>query len=355
METTVLLGAPIFSNDPRVPMRCPIGQHHLYMEIANETKDPRVILRRLYREYISIFATLNQMGISFKIAITRKELMLPGIVDALKSAGAQFIELAGIDPRIIVYPRDLATVLENCGLISTDIPSGYISGFNGPDRIIHSFYGEGGSILTRKNVALITERFFPEKHASDLSRYIQGDVADPTDLTEAGINVGIVPNPVNIEGVGEDCVYSRDYHLDRVGSLIEDRDGGLHLILDPKIQSDYHGPLLPPRLSVEKSLNRYRTTCRALGITVHVPQSLHIPGSVGLIQFANRKVLMTSGERNVSKIVERLVGSENVFYTSVPIRYYPTWGKATIHCLIGEIPAQFLEYLTAQNETLGSS
>jgi hypothetical protein len=71
---------------------------------------------------------------------------------------------------------------------------------------------------------------------------------------------------------------------------------------------------------------------------VHYPEKIEVPCSLNLIQFSDGKVLMTNGDESVAKLIDEIVGKENVFKTLIPIRFFPACRYGCIRCLINELP-----------------
>ena len=49
-------------------------------------------------------------------------------------------------------------------------------------------------------------------------------------------------------------------------------------------------------------------------------------------------ILMTKGHNELKKLLASLVGSANIFETSIPIVYYPVFLRSGINCLLAELP-----------------
>jgi hypothetical protein len=201
-------------------------------------------------------------------------------------------------------------------------------------------YGQGGRVHVRKVVALVCEQV-----VDNVNRAAPGVIAtracDLTPLREAGLRIGMLPLQVTREeAVNGKRGYGIHDHPDRTCGLLEDRQGNLHLVVDPILWSGYRGIRQAPKNDPLQTLKRYRAVCGQLGITMHVPsKKLTVPMAVGFVQFADGRVLMSSGDSEVYRIVASIVGSENVILTRIPIVRYPVLCRAGIHCLVTELPS----------------
>jgi hypothetical protein len=151
-----------------------------------------------------------------------------------------------------------------------------------------------------------------------------------------GITTLELPNVCKVEGSAEARSLKCEYHLDREMCLLKGKDGGLHLVVDPKIvlwDRFYEGLIAPPH-----SIETIREICELAGVQVHWPEKLTVPYSLGACQFPNGKVLMTGGDKAVASLLSEVVGEGQVVETEIPIVAYPTFQGAGIHCLIGEFP-----------------
>jgi len=348
----VLVGAPIFGNDPRLRFVAPYGHVDLYQKVRNETQNPQEILLNLSTEYGAILQALVVLGINFRIAFAHSRLIIPGLKGILEKMGLgdRIIQVPDFDTQLVTFPRDVATRLSrDTLLINPDFDHPALARrdkLGRKKRLLTSPYGEGGRVLSRRRTVLLTEKYFPQNPIQMTAAIIQGARAKTEIFERAGMTVGLLPNIVQAERLNDGTKgFEPEDHLDRTSGLLEDKKGGLHLITAPGIHSGWSHPLNPPRIGPERTLARYREVCQNLGIELHVPNQLTIPGSVGFIQFRNGKVLMTTGDDEVAGIVSEIVGRDQLFLTSIPIRYYPVWSNATIRCLIGELPSWFLYFL----------
>lgn len=341
METAIVVGAPIFGNDPaRLTFCAALGHQEIYERIRSETQEPKEIAKNLFMEYSAILFALQDMGISFSIAFAHQELMYAGLRERLEEEGFEFVPFPTVSAESIAFPRDFAVQLPgNLSLIDSDLSELIFPENVNGYRVIKSPYGQGGRIHIRKQVALVHQKIFFEYGGS-----IAGDAPQLKPLHEAGVAVGLLPNPIRWAYREKKWAYVPDDHIDRISGLLEDRKGNMHLIVDPHVHSGYLGPFSKPKVGPHKTIEQYKRVCATIGVKLHVPRKLSVPLSFGFMQFDTGQVLMTSGDEEVLRIVADIVGEENVFVTIVPIMHYPAWNHAGIHCLIGEIPHWILTF-----------
>ncbi len=275
------------------------------------------------------------MGINFRIAFAHYHRILKDVKEELEREGFEFAPFPNIDRRLVGFPRDLAIRLtEKTLLISPDSGIIFPKRISG-QRLVKSFFGEGGRIFFRKDTVLVSELIYPEKQP-----ILKAQVKL---FKKRGLKVGILPNTIFFEDDSPVEGYIFEDHLDRTSGLLEDSKGCLHLVVDPQLHSGYMGPFMKPKYGPKETIEKFRRICNKLKINLHIPEKLTIPASVGFIQFETGQVLMTGGDDEVAEIVADIVGSKNVFTTPIPIKHYPTWNKAAVRCLIGEFPLSFVE------------
>jgi hypothetical protein len=331
VEPQILLGEPVFRVDPDdQKLIAPIGQYLLCQQVRDETQDEDKIYGILREEYLAIAHALHvRMGIDFRIVYAHKEVADKQTLGVLINISCRLVGFPPVLPRLTSFPRDFVLDLPgicllspNFGELTTNRPKGR--------RAIVSPYGEGGRILAQGDVALVGDKI------------CRGSYSEPPQtkpLEEAGIKVGVIPNFVSVE-MSEDPgfgLFSTNDHLDRVACLLRGPGQRLHLVVDPLFHSGPAAHPTPPKTSI----NKIRDVCAPLGIDVHVPEAIHVPYSLNLVQFRDGRVLMSGGDFPVAEVVAQIVGPDKLFLTEVPIRYYPAWTLAGIHCLVGEAPSVF--------------
>ncbi len=345
-ELVALYGAPIFTYAST--FKAPVGSEGTYRKVRKETDDPTTIRAKLAEEYYIILHALLEMGFDIRIALAYPQGypqdLINGAVDLLGSEGLEFFPLRypDIDLQSILYPRDLAvflsnnTVLVDSDLINLDIDLPLATG----RRVIKSVYGQGGRVMLRHNTILV-----PENVGGDEGVYGPTNRSRVQFLKNLGLEVGVLPNPIDHTVNDQIDGYEPQDHLDRFGGLLEDGEGNLHFILIPNVQTGLSSIFSPPECSPKETLKQFCQICDQLQIKLHVPRRLFLPGSIGFEQFKSGDVLMTSGEPHLAELVASIVGEEQVHETLIPIKYYPVWCKASIRCLINTFPTWFLELI----------
>lgn len=343
MKWWYLVGEPWFGPgllESRKKFSAPVGQVAACQEVLRETQDSSTVIDKLREEYLAIVQSLKEMGVDFRIIYAHPdevdEALLGTCIDHL---GCRLVRFAqDYFPTSLAYPRDFATVLPGVMLVNSQLTR-VLSPQKAGWSIFASPYGEGGRVLHQQQTALVSERLILKDGHSVKPRVGK--------LRELGIRVGLLPPFISAEFLPSDrsshwCSFND--HLDRVGSLIQGKDRGLHLVVDPQIHTadwkgrERHPPWvgLPPK----KSLERIKRTCETFEIEVRCPRGgrLRVPYSLNLEQFPDGRVLMTGGDDAVAEVVGEIVGEEDVFRTSIPIRFFPVWLYAGIRCLINQAP-----------------
>jgi len=343
MEPFWLVGEPTFRPGPREEYFAPVGQADLCVRVLQETKDSTEVIPRLREEYLSIVWMLKQMEIELRILYAHEDLVdqqaLSICVEVLQC------KLAGFPgeyfPPSIIYPRDLSVLLPGTLLVNSQVVRTLVERKGGYE-IIGSPYGEGGRVLHSRDVVLVSERMIHE----EMSSY-PADEVELKRITPIGTRVGLLPPPV-VQVFTRSGLQNRlqcNDHMDRVGCLIFGKDGNLHLVVDPQMQTiNWRGTKATPWTPVgpRETFERLIRICDPLGVTVHRPRETLIPYSLNLLQFPDGRVLMTGGDEPVAEVISEIVGEKNIFSTPTPIRYLPTWAYAGIRCIVNEAPLPLL-------------
>lgn len=341
MADWYLVGEPLFGKEFQESYFAPIGQVDLAYQILSKIKDGEEAVARLREEYLAIVYTLKQMGINFRIICAHQDQVDQNVLSVcIEMLGCR---LSGFPPEFfppaVIYPRDFATVLPNIVLVNSQMAEVQVGEKEGY-KIISSPYGEGGRVLPHQKTMLVGEKL--------IIGIEWGHNIDPQEeiekVRELGIKIGIIPLPVCqiFSKRGKEEKFISNDHLDRVGCLLEGKDNGLYLVLDPLIcTADYSqgGSEFPwvPRLPWE-SMDIIKRECAPLEINVRCPRRIEVPYSLNLIQFPDRRVLMTAGDDSVAETIAGIVGEENVNKTPIPIELFPVWCYAGIRCLVNETP-----------------
>ena len=146
----IVLGAPIFGNDPKQQLRAPFGQQKLYQKLRNQARTPKSMMVALCMEYMSIIFALRNMGIDFKIALAHEGLINKDLLREIeKNFKVDIICFPDVDYESVVYIRDFAVSLPNkATLIDSDLERVIKLDNDAKDRkISFSPYGQGGSCL----------------------------------------------------------------------------------------------------------------------------------------------------------------------------------------------------------------
>lgn len=338
-----LVGEPALKPHLREEFYAPAGQALLCQAVLRETADEAQIIEKLRHEYLAVVLALRRMGVDFRIIHAHPDEMDGQTLGVC--VAAMHCKLAGFTrdyfPGWVAYPRDFCTVLSQTILfnhVAVQLKGSERGGY----RTIGSPYGEGGRILVRGRVALVGERIVEREQSS---RWTTD--ADLQPLVDEGLAVAKLPLPVvSIYTAAEvtDRTFGND-HLDRIGCLLEDRRAQLHLVVDPCFIAQrwlgQPGHLWEPMFP-EVILPLLRDRCQPLGITVHVPSELRVPYALNLLQFPDRRVLMTTGDAALEALVRDIVGRGFVETTEIPIRYFPVYKYAGIRCLVSEAPLPVL-------------
>lgn len=341
MEPFWLVGEPMFGSEPKDEHLAPVGQAELCLKILEETQDFNEVVARLREEYVSIVWMLKQMGIELRIIYAHEDLVdektLKFCTEALQC------KLVGFPkeyfPPSVVYPRDFSVLLSGILLVNSQVTQILVER-RGNYEIIASPYGEGGRVLHCRDVVLVGERIIKEGGSSH-----PADQSELRRITPTGTRIGLLPLPMFTRLGFQGRVQFND-HVDRVGCLIFGKDGGLHHVVDPKIQTiKWRGSKATPWTPVgpRETFEKLTRICEPLEITVHRPRTMLVPYSLNLLQFPDGRVLMTGGDEPVAEVISEIVGEENVFRTPTPIRFLPTWVYAGIRCIVNEAPLPLLK------------
>lgn len=344
MEQLYLVGEPILK--PLLSNRrhyAPVSQVDLCQKVLRETQEPNMVLRKLQEEYLAIIWSLKEIGINFRIIYSHEDRVDKQVLEAcIQGLGCR---LAGFDrsyfPPAVAYPRDFVTVLPDLILVNSQIARVKV-GEKDDYRILSSPYGEGGRVLAWEKTMLVCERLILEDKHSSGPKGLR-------EIRQAGIKIALFPpflsTAFSISGVEKRAFFND--HLDRVACLIQGKDRGLHLVVDPQIYTaDWKGRKQAPcwiQRFPENTIKRIKQVCEPLEIEVHCPKKLEISYSLNLIQFPDGRVLMTSGDDSVAEVVSEIVGEDKITQTQIPIRFFPVWACAGIRCLVNEAPMPLLK------------
>lgn len=340
-DTTVVLGPPVFGNDPQQELNWNLGAEEQVRALRFKFSRPNQMLAALASEYISILMALARMEIEFEILIANEENIPPGFLDTLKGSPFWFLRLPPMAAHsALSFPRDFVTLLPNGKTLISPETARWLSGRDRPPtggQLIVSPYAEGGRIMIRRKVALVGKYLLGTDIATGVARAEEFT----STIEEAKLRPLILPNNVRYTIDPRPDVSNEvpDDHLDRICGLLEDPQHGLHLVVDPFLTCGFSAATLKAEWTHKQSLEEWRKLCHKAGVELHVPdEPFRWPMSYGFWQHESGKVLMTSGDEELDRIVGRIMGKKWIFRTSEPIRYYPVQCNASIHCLINELP-----------------
>lgn len=345
MKGWYMIGEPLFEPRPREEYLTIVNQVNICQKILRETQDQSTVLENLRQEYLAIVCALSEMGINFRIIYSHEDKVDKGLIAlCIKYLGCK---LAGIDgrcfPPSVIFPRDFATTLPRAILVNSDLFEVRVQKKRGSYNILFSPYGEGGRVLTCGRTMLVGEQLITKK----------GEVAKPVGLrkiAKMNIQIGLFPLPLSVKFSATEIKNKISYndHLDRMACLIRGKDENLHLVVAPKVYTaDLEGDgkcSWIPR-SPEDTAKKIKSTCGPLGIKVHFPEKIEVPYSLNLIQFPDGRILMTSGDKSVEKVIREIVGEDKIFKTPIPIRFFPVWAYGGIRCLVNKAPEPLFKNL----------
>ncbi len=169
----VVLGAPIFGNDPGLLVQSPVGQVTLHTEVREEVRNPMEVAFQQGLEYFAIIEGLTQMKIPFRIAIGSPELILPPAMEAIEEGGFRTIKFPRLNSRLATYIRDVAIrPIRDMILVNPDLKDQGIPEEIDGCRIVFSDSGEGGRTLYSGETLLVSDEVSYEKtFTTDLNQH----------------------------------------------------------------------------------------------------------------------------------------------------------------------------------------
>lgn len=315
-----LLGEPIIKQ-PNAPRNLivPIGDLLTAQSIINRHYSVEEEMMLLGGEYWDIAQTLNRNFIPFKFIVAHQDLvdvsLIGGMNQHLGIRGVGFFK--EIPPEIACFPKDMLLDLDGKILIN---PMANLQPMQ--DSLITSMVGEGGSILKQGK-----KLFLPSPRA-----YIQSRKKYETEIGKLtdGYQIGFLPWPfaVEIDAKGKPIQEFMNNHLDRVSAFITGRDGKDYLLVDP----NYYSLLQPPWENYAAEIKR---ACSEMGVELVIIEKdqYDAPYSLNLVQFEDKSVFMTNGHKSLQKIIEQIVGEDNIFTTINPVVGFPMIRFGGIGCM----------------------
>ncbi len=333
-EITVV-GAPVFANGVgELAFHAPVGEVSLYKAIRKRVASGEQLMLGMFHEYGAIIDGLRRMGENFSIIRACDEMVAPGIFDEIPKMGIDLVDFPAINPQNLIFPRDLATCLENHILIDSELYRSFTLPMSAYGKSLSfSPYGQGGRVVIGKRTACVVKDALPERSV----RHMQTPLFMEAELR--GYKTVYLPHSVMYrEEHGLQGFVAED-HVDRTCGHLVGKDARTHIVMSREMRSGYRGFLREPGKGSRETMSEYESDCKNAGFELHVVDKLTIPASTCFLQLENGKVLMTKGDDAVAKVVETVVGTENVFYTKIPIEVYPAWVRSGIRCAVNKIPA----------------
>lgn len=331
MKRTVVVGMPHFDNFQLTSSIFPLESVQLFKRIAKDIKNERKFKAKIAQEYYSILQAVYVMGYDVRICCLE---CFPHKKDDIQKR-------LGFSPEVVIvennfpnaiYVRDSWTLIDETILVSSYMPKRELSFKHEGQKVATSIFGEGGKVFSVGNY-FFTTSLTDTDHPQKFSTFLKTE----DHLPKIDKKFVLLPNAVILEEMKGESIFALECHVDRFMSVIFDRNGEVHVILDPTIRVGYQHMKLPPRFSIRESLDEVSGILKEHGIQhVHIPaQPLNIPYALGAMQFYDGKILMSSGT-NVENLYRDIVGRENVVTTDMSIIYYSSILRSGIRCLINE-------------------
>jgi len=329
---TLLLGSPLFDihQGSRPYFAIPVGEVPLARKVLASAPNPLEREAGLAAEYRALVETLLAGQMPFRVL--NPDAGTPAMARWLAERGCARLDFDYPGTGYWVrYPRDLfvllepvATLLVNPGLFRIDATErrGY--------RILHSPWGEGGRVLLSGDCLLV---------GADPQQPQLPDAPLLDALRERGMRIAAIPQGLfqDLAPAAQSPALFGDAHIDRVASLLRDRAGAAHLLLSAGYRS---GPASAP-WSAQRSLDEVRRACAPLEIEVHQPRS-RFPYGASVVQLPDGRVLGNAGDTEVNGLLAQLVGTRGLLLTPRPLRHYPLFARAGLHCLVTESPVPLI-------------
>lgn len=329
------------------------------------TKDPefmkslRVTVREAAGEWAAIYCLLATAGLTPRVMLAFRDLLGPQYFDSMIDGPFPTINFPDIDILVQGFPRDLWTMLPN-GTVMMDLSWHRFQAMLNPHchvvepawtekhGIVDSIYGEGGRILVRRSLAIVFDKAempgLETLNALGEDRY---ELKPPPiwQLTDQALEVLELPevSATFLDDQSHEMGFGADNHIDRFFSLIEDRQGALHLLADPLIWSGFQGQRKPPKYNPDSTLRECRRRAIRAGIEFHRIKQIHHPLAMGIYQTADGRVVMSGGEPELREVIADLVGDDQVITSEEPLYRYGAWFYAGIRCLVNEAPDYFVD------------
>lgn len=270
---------------------------------------------RILREYAAIHYTFSQLVGKENLIVLKNKIGVKKQLDSGEIVYEDIFlpetdifnerELPFLSWRGSYWPRDAYGVFGDQLYVNGDCwKAEYLEIFGAKASCL----GEQGKVLHAGDVVLVTPDIW-KKNKEELR-----------ELQDRGLRVGWIPFVDPYEqryGIIED-------HIDGHASLIENKEGGLSLVVGDSYSRQGRGTLKRIKAAadyIEADL-------------VEVDDRSLPPLAFNLVQFNDRSVVVTGAEMNDLRFtLAELVGGERVFTTPIPIEQIPTVAKGGIRCL----------------------
>lgn len=181
--------------------------------------------------------------------------------------------------------------------------------------------GEGGKLIHHKD-ALVTILYNNLTCRTELS-----------DLNQQGVRVGLLPVVEQRGNHDEDMDEFCSDHIDGHCSLVEEKGGNLVLLV---AESYYQ--------QSEITRDYMSEATRKIGANLVVIGDNNLPHlAFNLIQLGDLSIVMTSGAQPLQRVLEDLVGANQVYTTKIPIEVIPKELWAGIRCMTNLMPESWLK------------
>ncbi len=232
-------------------------------------------------------------------------------------------------PGSTIFPRDMAGTIGGKIFVAPEVKIKSPS-----SSIVQSIFGEEGRILHAGKTIIVPERIF---ETNGRARTVSETELEQ--LRDLGLTIMQFPLTGIISNSFGPLERAYNDHLDRVGCLLLGTDGKPHLFVDNQLSVKiYDRHDRGTELGYSDSHFYLHGKCRRAGIELHRAPPPRVPYSLNMVQAPTGKVLMTSGDLELTKLIESIVGNGNVVTTHHPIRYYPSWFFGGIRCMIADVP-----------------
>jgi hypothetical protein len=327
----LLFAEPIFKSpngdeSKKSIFKVPLGTESSLKQIPFNSLTNENLTESFANEYLAIVSSLKRMNVPFRIIVAHgddTELKMNRLIrESLNVRGL------ALNPLIseTCFPRDMMVDFNGKVFVNPDANFQFLDNSG-----IISPLGEGGRILR------VGEKVFapdPRGFVKTKSKYI-------SDLRSVPMHfkLGFLPHPQGTEVDRQSKiieVFPND-HLDRVAAFIKGEDDKDYLLLDKNYADEYQPPY-------GKHWSNIKNACQKLDVIPIVVDrnSDSIPYSLNLEQFADKTILLTGGDKELTEITKEIVGVDKVYNTEIPIIFYPLFRNGGIRCMMLHAPQKIV-------------